>query len=163
MSTANVTAELAAHCAISDLLHRYTDAVNQRDWQQLQSVFAADGVWDMGGPVMGPMAMRLVGARAIADGIAAAIGGTELCVQMNHAPVVTVTGRSATARSSIQELVRPKGAAGFNLFGTYYDRIVLDADGEWRFQERRFRITYLDATTPVAGQVMAQFPRGEQP
>ena len=159
MSTANITAELAAHCAILDLLNRYTDAVNQRDWQQLQSVFAVDGIWDMGGPAAGPMAMRLVGARQIADGIAAAIGGTELCVQMSHAPVVTVAGRRATARSTVHELLRPKGAPGFNLFGTYYDDIRLDADGEWRFQERRFRITYLDAATPVVGQIMAQFPR----
>jgi len=28
MSTANVTADLAAHCAIRDLLSRHTDAVN---------------------------------------------------------------------------------------------------------------------------------------
>ena len=36
MSTANIHANPAAHLAILDLLNRYTDAVNQRDWKTLQ-------------------------------------------------------------------------------------------------------------------------------
>jgi hypothetical protein len=161
MSTSNVNAHLAAHLAILDLLNRYTDAVNQRDWQRLQNVFAANGVWDMGGPAVGPMAMRFEGAKAITEGIAASIATTELCVQTNHAPVIEVDGRHATARSTINELVRPRSGAGMTIVGTYYDDIVLGDDGEWRFKERRFRITYVDTTTLVPGQILASFPRVE--
>jgi hypothetical protein len=158
MSSINVNENLAAHLAILDLLNRYTDAVNQRDWRHLESVFADDGVWDMGGPEVGPMAMRFEGARKIAEGIAASVATTELCVQTNHAAVVAVNGRRATARSTINELVRPRGAGGMTVAGTYYDEISLGDDGEWRFTERRFRITYVDSITPVAGQVIAKFP-----
>jgi len=159
MSTLNVKAYLAEHLAIGDLLNRYTDAVNQRDWSQLRAVFADDAVWDMGGPAVGPMAMRFEGADRIVEGIAASVATVALCVQTNHAPVVVVDGRRATARSTIQELVRPDGGGGLNIVGTYYDDLILDHDGEWRFRERRFRITYVDSTTPVSGQVLATFPR----
>jgi len=158
MSTANIHANPAAHLAILDLLNRYTDAVNQRDWKTLQDVFTADGVWDMGGPAAGPMAMLFKGAQGIADGIGGSISTTELCVQTNHAPVIVVDGQRATARTTVNELVRPKGGGGVTIVGTYYDDILLGTDGEWRFKERRFRITYVDATTAVPGQVMASFP-----
>src|SRR5208282_472546 len=88
MSTINVNENLAAHVAILNLLNRYTDAVNQRDWAELESVFADDGIWDMGGEELGPMAMHFEGARKIAEGIAASVSTTELCVQTNHAAVV---------------------------------------------------------------------------
>ena len=153
MSTANLMANLQAHLAILDLLNRYTDAVNQRDWVELENVFAVDGVWDMGGPAAGPMAMRFEGAKRVADGIAAALSSAEMCVQANHAPVVKVQGQRATARSTLQEIVRSKGGGGMMMLGTYHDDLVLCDDGEWRFQERRFRMTYVDMT-PLNGQVM---------
>lgn len=154
MSTANVQAEFVAHLAILDVLNRYTDALNRRDWPALQQVFTAEGVWDMGGPAAGPMAMRFAGAADIAAGIAAAVDSAELCVQTNHAPVIEVSGRRATARSTMHELVRPKGGTGMQIIGFYHDDLSLGEDGEWRFRERRFRIVYVDTGTPVSGQVM---------
>lgn len=151
MSTANVVANLAAHLAILDLLNRYTDALNQRDWVELKNVFAIDGVWDMGGPDAGPMAMRFQGAQQVADGIAAALSPSDTCVQANHAPVVKVDGKHATARSTIHEIVRPKSGGYITILGTYHDDIVLCHDGEWRFQERRFRIAYWDTAARQPG------------
>lgn len=162
MTTVNVTTNLAAHMAILDLLNRYTDAVNQRDWAELKNVFTENGVWDMGGAAVGPMAMRFEGAEQVAKGIAAGVSTAELCVQANHAPVVSVDGKRATARSTIQEIVRPMGGGGMMLLGTYYDDIVLCDDGEWRFQKRRFRITYSDMA-PLTGQVLATFPQNAAP
>ena len=159
MSTVNVKAQLAEHIATLDLLNRYTDAINQRDWAQLRAVFAQDSVWDMGGPAVGPMAMRFEGNGPIAAGIAASVSTAAMCVQTNHAPVVVVDGGRATARSTIHELFKPTAGGGYNIIGTYYDDLVLDHDGEWRFRERRFRITYVDSETPVPGQVLATFPR----
>ena len=153
MSTTNVVNNVAAHAAILDLLNRYTDAVNHRDWAELKNVFAEDGVWDMGGAVAGAMAMRFEGSERLCEGIAAAISSTELCVQSNHAPVIVVEGARATARSAIQEIVRPKGGGGMMILGAYHDDIVLCDDGEWRFQERRFRITYVDMS-PLTGNLI---------
>ena len=147
-------AHLGAHVAIQDLLNRYTDAVNQRNWSELKNVFAPQGVWDMGGPAVGPMALRFEGAQQVANGIASALGNAQMCVQSNHAAVIHVDGTRASARSTIQEIVRPKAGGGLMILGTYHDDIVQCPDGEWRFQERRFRITYID-TTPLAGQTLS--------
>ncbi|MGO8856806.1 MAG: nuclear transport factor 2 family protein [Steroidobacteraceae bacterium] len=153
MSTSNVVNNLAAHAAIVELLNRYTDAINQRNWIELKSVFAEDCVWDMGGPSVGSMAMRFEGAQRVCEGIAAAIDTAELCVQTNHAPVIVVEGTCATARSTIQEIVRPKGGGGIMILGAYHDDIVLCDDGEWRFKERRFRIRYMDMS-PLTGNLI---------
>jgi ketosteroid isomerase-like protein len=158
MSTANVQAQPVAHLAILDVLNRYTDALNRRDWAALQQVFTDEGVWDMGGPAAGPMAMRFEGAANVAAGIAAAVGRAELCVQTNHGSVIEVSGQRAIARSTIHELVRPKGGTGMQIVGFYHDDLSLGEDGEWRFRERRFRIMYVDTGTPVPGQVMMQPP-----
>ena len=100
MSTANILANQGTYLAIFDLLNRYTDAVNRRDWPELKNTFAHDAVWDMGGPAAGPMAMRFQGAQQIADGIAAAISTSAMCVQANHALVVNVDGNRATRGAS---------------------------------------------------------------
>lgn len=156
MSTNNVRDNLAAHMAIVDLLNRYTDAINQRNWSEVENCFHRQGVWDVGGPEAGPMAMRFEGASQVREGIAAALAGATLCVQTNHAAVIHVEGSRATARSTIHERVIQSEGTGLTLLGTYHDDVTLDTDGEWRFKERRFRITYVD-TSPLPGQVMTRF------
>jgi ketosteroid isomerase-like protein len=159
MSTRNVVDHLADHLAIRDLLDRYTDALNRRDWNTLQMLFCADGAWDAGGPEMGAQAFRFEGAEQCAQGIAGLVAPAELCVQSNHAVVIEVRGAAASARSTINELVLMKDAPGMmTVWGTYYDTLRREADGEWRFQERRFRFSWIDAGGP-RGQVLARFPR----
>jgi SnoaL-like domain len=121
MSTANVTNNLIDHMAIMDLLNRYTNAVNHREWTALEACFSTEGIWDMGGPAIGPGAMYFEGAHNIATGIANAVNSAELCFQANHAPVIEVNGERATARSTIHETVRPIGGGGMVIFGIYYD------------------------------------------
>jgi len=150
MSTSNVRDNVAAHVAVVDLLNRYTDTINQRDWTELRELFVEDSVWDVAGAAKGSLVMRFEGIEKLIDGIAAAVCSTELCVQTNHAPVIAVNNKRATARSTIQEIVRAKGGGGSMILGVYSDDIVLCADGEWRFKERRFRMTYTDVT-PAAG------------
>ena len=159
MSTRNVTDNLAAHLAIQDLLNRYTNAVNQRDWPALQAVFAEDGVWDCGGPQMGEQSFLFSGAAGCANGIAGLITPTECCVQSNHSTVIEVTGRRAVATSTINEYVILNGAdTATSIWGTYYDEIHLEADGEWRFRKRVFRFTTVDSTASK-GPVLARFPQ----
>ena len=159
MSTRNLVENLAAHLAIRELLDRYTNALNQRDWATLEQLFTQDGSWDAGGPEMGENAFRFEGARACRDGISGLLEAAELCVQSNHAPAIEVDGASARATSTINELVLMKDApAMMTSWGTYYDAIVQEADGEWRFARRSFRYSWID-TAGSRGQVMASFPR----
>ena len=159
MSTRNVTEHLSAHLSIQDLLNRYTNAVNQRDWAALQAVFADDAVWDCGGPQMPEQQFLFNGAEACARGIAGLVGPTECCVQTNHAIVIEVTGPEARATSTINEYVIFSGSApAMSLWGTYYDDIRLGADGEWRFSKRTFRFTTVDYSASK-GPVLAHFPQ----
>jgi ketosteroid isomerase-like protein len=158
MSTRNVVDHFADHLAIRSLLDRYTDAVNRRDWTAMERVFAPDGVWDMGGPTVGAMAQRFEGATACARGIAGLVNPVALCVQSNHAPVIVVDGDRATATSTINEIVLAPGSPGrMTIWGMYFDEIVRNEDGEWRFKVRRFRFAWID-TEGGEGQVMAQPP-----
>jgi hypothetical protein len=141
-------------------MDRYTDAVNQRDWQVVESLFSRDdGVWDVGGPSMGAFSFYFTGARNVAEGIAKLVGTNNMCCQTNHATVIEVNGDRASARCTVNEVARSiNGEVGVNLLGTYYDDIVREADGEWRFKTRSFRFTFID-TRPLIGQVVATFPR----
>ena len=49
MSTKNVIENLAAHLAIRDLIDRYTNAINQRTWAEIEGLFVADAIWDVRG------------------------------------------------------------------------------------------------------------------
>ena len=158
MTTRQVTAHTTDLLAIRSLLDRYTNGVNQRDWAAVRAVFTDDGVWDAGGPEMGHNAMRFEGGVNCAQGIAGIVSPMELCVQSNHAPVIHVDGDHATAVSTINEMVLAPGAPGVTtIWGTYYDDIVRDSDGEWRFRLRKFRFTWIDAAG-AKGQVLARFP-----
>lgn len=65
----------------------------------------------------------------------------------------------STASSTINELVKAPGAStSTTIWGIYYDEIVRESDGEWRFKIRRFRFAWIDAEGRE-GQVIAQPPR----
>lgn len=157
-TTRNVVDHLADHLAIRSLLDRYTDGVNRRDWAAVERVFAADGVWDCGGPNAGPMAFRFEGAKSVAQGIGGMVGATPLVIQSNHAPVIHVDGSRATATSTVNEIVLTPGATqGTAIWGMYFDEIEKQADGEWRFKLRKFRFAWVDGGAN-AGQILAQPP-----
>ena len=159
MSSRNVTDHLADHLAIRSLLDHYTDAMNRRDWPALERAFCRDGAWDAGGPAMPAMTFHFEGAAACAQGIAGLVDPLVLCVQSNHAPRITVDGDHATATSTINEIVMPLGATrSTTIWGMYFDEIVREADGEWRFKSRTFRFAWI-ATDGSPGQVIAQPPR----
>lgn len=163
MSTRNVTENLSAHMAVRDLLDRYTNALNQRDWAGVEAVFATDGVWDAAGPEMGENAARFEGAANCAKGIAELLKTAELCVQSNHAVTIDIDGARAKATSTINELILMKDAPGMMVvWGTYYDNVVKGVDGEWRFKQRTFRATWIDLVG-AKGQVLTKFPLAKRP
>lgn len=161
MSTKNIRDNLIDHLAIRDLIDRYTIGVNLRDWDAVENVFSStDGTWDVGGPEMGEFSYLFEGgAKNVVENMKKVIGSTDLCFQTNSAIVIEVNGDRATARCTIHELARPlDGNSGVNLRGIYYDDIVREKDGEWRFRKRSFRFVYLD-TSKLPGNVIAPFSK----
>lgn len=144
------TDELADRQAIIALAHRYCDAITRNDWDQHESCFAPDAVWEVGAPAN----RRLEGASGIRAGTEAAISSFDFIVQNICSVVIDLeTSDRASARVVLQETGRAGGGARhFTQFGVYYDRLV-KIDGAWRFASRRFEFIYADPT-PLPGEVI---------
>jgi hypothetical protein len=126
-----MTAATDAHVEISQLVHRYADAVIHRNGTQWTSTWAADAEWDLGGG-------RLVqGVDAISDLWYKAMGGFKATVQtvLNGETHLGADGHSASGRWYIQEhVVRADDSRSLLL--AHYDDLYVVVDGEWRFARR---------------------------
>jgi len=140
MTTDNVVNNLADHVAVRHVVDRYTDALNWRDWDILESLFTNDAVWVVTNPT-GEIQEKREGRQGIAAGIQGLVEGSGDgdVVQMNHATVVHVNGERATARSTMESMYFLPDGAGMQLFAMYDDTLVREQDGEWRFERREWR------------------------
>jgi hypothetical protein len=133
---------------VIDVIHRYSNAITRRAWDEVTPLFAADAVWES--PEFG---LRFENPRDFVSSLANA-PGNEVLIQTAHGPVVDVDGDRATACTTILELVRmaaPIGAApdaagepvNLRHHGLYVDDLAR-TDGTWKFTHRRFRPIYLE-------------------
>jgi len=82
---------------ISDLVHRYCDAVVHKNREQWASTWAPDGHWDLGSG-------RVIdGVDAIADYWVTAVDAFDSVVQLAHNGQATVDGDRGTGRWYISE------------------------------------------------------------
>ncbi len=145
-------------CAITDLIHRYSDAVTRADWTQCAEVFSPDVLWES--PVLG---LRYESRDEFLDTLRPTTA-FDILIQTPHAPVVTFTGADgATATTTIHEMNRgllasesAMGAIGspinFETYGIYYDTIRR-IDGAWKFTHRLF-VPFLLRNDCVTGDVV---------
>jgi ketosteroid isomerase-like protein len=140
---------VADRLAIRELIDRFSDAVNQRDFRHLQELFASDAVWE----VTPPIGLRFEGAAKIADGIEWSISRQQVLVQISSGIVIELKSpQCATARSTVVEFGRPKETGvGMHSAGTYCDELARE-HGEWRFQRRTLRVRYVDEVA-LPGQI----------
>lgn len=143
--------------AILALANRYTDAVNNRDWDRYRACWTDDAVWDLGAPVN----QRKDGIEAIMAEVRRAVGAMDLFVQMNHAvTVLAVDGDTARARATLNEIGRVKpenrellgGAEGLFILAIYTDEVRRTPDG-WRYARRTYQVPYFDPSAPK-GQIL---------
>ena len=124
---------------ISDLVHRYCDAVVHKDRHAWASTWAEDSRWDLG-------VGRLVsGKQAITDYWVSAMERFEMVVQLAHNGQATIAddARTGSGRWYISEhLHRVDGSTG--LFLAYYDdttsgrrSVVVRQPGDHRAVPRR--------------------------
>jgi hypothetical protein len=147
--------------AIQDLINRYSSAVTRADWEQCQSVFAPDCVWES--PALG---MRYETAAAFVGTLSDATTALEMLIQTPHASVIRLTGPDrAEATTTVNEVMRgevpadstaPDAGSTLNaeLYGVYHDDFV-KLDGEWKFTHRLYVPIYM-ATGSVTGDVITQ-------
>ena len=126
---------------IQDLLHRYTQAVDTRDWGLYRSCFTADATIDY---------TASGGARGTLEEVTAWISETLSMFSMTQHFVTNtlliVTGDQATGRSYFYNpmILAGDGPAQHLIVGGYYnDLFRRDAHG-WRIAERIEEMAFMD-------------------
>jgi len=155
MKMSNI-ADIEDRLAIRDLIDRWSDAVNEHDWEQFASCFTEDGVWDVGAPFH----LRFEGNKSIVEDVSALIKAQYIVVQMPHCPVIKVNGDTATSRVTMHEFMRGPDNSGMQMWGTYYDDLVR-TDVGWRFKLRVYRTAYYD-DKPPEGEILRRFHDSSQ-
>ena len=120
---------------ISDLVHRYCDAVVRKDRDQWAATWAPDAHWNLGkGRVMS-------GKEAIVEYWIEAVDAFDAIVQTAHNGQATVDGDHAVGRWYISEHThRRDGTTGMLL--AFYDDTYSVVEGSWRFASRAITILY---------------------
>lgn len=144
---------LATHAEIRDLVARFSDAVNRRDFDAFGCLFADDGIWEIGEP----FPRRAAGREDVVMMFRNLAGPWAFFFQMTHTGVIDVASdrQAATARWEIQELARtPDGSQSYDNVAMYYDRLVRAHDGTWLFAERRYRYVWV-SSADLGGRAMS--------
>jgi hypothetical protein len=126
--------------AIQDLIARYPIAVDGRDWDALDTLFAPDAQIDFtafGGP-SGDLASTKTFLRD-------ALGGFRRTQHMMGLPAITLLGDRATARTSCHNpmvIDDSDGSTSVWLIGLWYDDEFARTPDGWRFTSRRQERSY---------------------
>lgn len=141
------------HHAISTVIHRYSRAMDDRDWKLMDDAFTEDAVADFGGLVID-------GRAAIVRFVRAAIECCDRTQHLNSNVEVERDGDVVRARCKVAAWHSGKGTTQGTTYlalATYEDEFVLRPSG-WRMRRRSERThldVWLDASRP--GDVAAFF------
>ncbi|MBO9616461.1 MAG: nuclear transport factor 2 family protein [Dyadobacter sp.] len=145
-SKVNIQDQPSAFIAIHQLIQRYTDMINLREWDVLPEIFSENAIWK----ALPPVNMQLTGLSAICDGIPESVGRTAFLVQFTTGAIIEMHDDSrASVRSHLTEIGRfTDTEQDFRAVGIYRD-IVICEDGIWKFYQRVFELRHqLDHKTP---------------
>ena len=120
---------------VFDVLNRYADAADRRDWSLYDQVFTPDATADYG-------VSKLASREAIVDLIRKSLGGCGPTQHLLGNHTAQVDGDEAHASCRVRAFHRGVGehsAETYELFGTYYHDLVRTADG-WRTRQLRMDI-----------------------
>ena len=138
--------ELVDRREIDDVLYRYAQALDSRDWDLLRSCFTDDAVadfLDLGGVNEGPEAIVALCRQALE--------GLDASQHLIGTPLATIDGDRATATCYLQAQHVFQGAPGgdhYLVAGTYEDRLIRTPDG-WRIEHRTLRASWNDGNAGV--------------
>jgi len=140
--------EISDRIEIDDLLIRYTKAIDQKDWQLLDTVFTPDAELDYvsSGGIKG----RYPEVRAWLEKALAIFAVTAHYVTNSE---VTLQGDRASARTAVYNPMffgNPDGSMHHFAVGAHYvDELVRTAQG-WRIAKRREDQAFLEGALPKA-------------
>jgi ketosteroid isomerase-like protein len=125
---------------IKSLGYQFADAANRKDYTTFASLWADDGVWDIGEPI----SIRFNGLAEIKPGIEKMLSLWDFFCQMPHAPIIHINGNTATSRWTMHEIARraDQKEGNFNL-ALYEDKLKKIA-GKWVYKLRMYESIYVD-------------------
>lgn len=139
--------------AIAAVIQRYFDAVDEKDFERMAAVFAADAVvrysLDESTGAAVPWAALVSRMRefSAAFRFTQHLGGT---------PAIEIEGDRATARTNLRALHVQQRAGGerstWTVFGVYHDRLQRTVEG-WRIVDRVFRALHVEGALLPADAV----------
>ncbi len=150
MPAAEALKEFMDRFAIREQIDLYIDRLNHRDWARYGELLADDFKWSCSEP----RKMRADSKQAMLDMVTTVqqyqFG---FVFQMGHGIVIDeIRNNVAKSRHTLHIV-----SDSFTMIGLYYDELIKESDGIWRFRRRDYRITYFD-DTPVAGKIFRQLP-----
>ena len=116
---------------LQNVISRYTNAVNRREWSELPDLFCEDAIWEAP-----DIDVHLSGHKAVVEGVPQLVEPTKVLHQLNTPSDISINGDTATARCSIRE-TGTLGAIRFEALG-YYDDVLVRSGTSWKFKHRRF-------------------------
>ena len=123
--------------AILRRLYAYGHAIDYGDEEAWVNCFAEDGVFDIRTRLEGTPKMVVSGRAELRRFVSRHTRAPELWHKhMLVEPQITVNGDEARSECYLMVLVENEGLPTMRVFGRYRDRLIRDADGEWRFRER---------------------------
>lgn len=145
------TQEISDRIEINDLLIRYTTAIDDKDWELLDTCFLPDAKVDYvssGG---------IAGAYPdVREWLGKALAAFPMTVHAISNSVIKLDGDTATGKTLVvNPMGFPNEDGSLHIFtvGAYYiDKLVRTPDG-WRIAERTETQAYMDGTLPKALQI----------
>jgi 3-phenylpropionate/cinnamic acid dioxygenase small subunit len=116
------------------LLAQYCDLMDDRRYVEWSELFAADGVWELGGKqYRGPSETRAYMDQLLKD------RPQRRTRHANTNALIELDGAQGRVTSDYAMLAsEPEGAPWTVVaLGRYFDRVLRKADGSWQFTERR--------------------------
>lgn len=146
-SVATAADPLRDRLEIAELLARYANALDERDWKRLASCFTEDAVGDYG--TIG----RLDGYAAIEKLCRTTLEPLDASQHLIGSIEIELSGDTARSRCALQAQHTSRGCEGgdhFTIGGSYLDELVR-AHAGWRIRKRELRISWRDGNPRVVG------------
>ena len=137
--------ELRDRLEITELLGRYANALDERDWRRLASCFTDDAVGDYGG--IG----HFEGFAAIETLCRNTLEPLDASQHLVGSIEIELSGDGARARCAFQAQHTKRGCEGgdnYVLGGSYRDELVRTLDG-WRIRRRELRVSWSEGNPRV--------------
>ncbi|WP_053097689.1 nuclear transport factor 2 family protein [Microbacterium sp. CGR1] len=137
--TENDLQRLVDENSIRTLVETFVDACIRADHDTFRTLWAEDGVWEIGAPFN----HRSDGIGAIAETLHHLRDERIFFTQLVPTGVITIDGDTAEARWPVREVAQGPGETYYDNLAMYFDSFVR-IDGVWKFSRRSYKYMWLN-------------------